>query len=273
LLFFASSSATVLANTKLDEILGKYEVLVSLRPIITFLIQLLPYILMFIVTTVTFLVMPNTRVKYRCAGTAGLITAVALQLVQIVYIQSQMGLTKLNTLYGGFAAIPLLMIWMQMSWVLVLVGAQLSFYLQNITKHEFEFDVQNVSLKQRRRLSLLIMHLLVKDFIVGRKPRSPQEISLSLNIPVRSVRESLLNLNNASLVTEIYNESKDINLYQPAIDVNKLSLAYVIEKLDTSGSLHKNVINHQDYRKIDAALSGFETMIASSEKNVLLRDI
>ena len=168
LLIIASSSATVIANTRLDEILGKYEVLESLRPFIFFLVRLLPFILMFLVTTATYLVMPNIKVKIRNAMTAGILSAIALQVLQIFYLQVQMGASRLGTIYGTFAAVPLLMIWVQMSWVVLLVGAQLSFYLQNTTRYEFEFDVQNVSTRQKRRLSILIMHLLIKDFIAGK---------------------------------------------------------------------------------------------------------
>jgi membrane protein len=273
LLFIASSSATVVANTQLDSIFEKYQILESFHPLITFLIRLLPFILIFIVTTSTYLVMPNTKVKVRFALAAGVITTVALQLVQIVYIQFQLGITKLHATYGAFAAVPLLMIWIQMSWMIVLVGGLLSYYFQNITRHEFEFDVQNVSLRQKRRITLLIMHLLVKDFIAVARPRTPEEISSTLNIPIRSVRESLAKLKEASLVTEIYDEKRDNYRYQPALDVNKLTLSYVIDRLDYVGGSHKNVVHHTDYRKIDEALNSFEKLVENSTTNILLKDI
>jgi membrane protein len=273
LLFFASSSATVIANTTLNDILAKYQILEGLHPLITFIVKLLPFLLMFIVATTTFLVMPNTKVKYRFAMAAGAITAVALQLIQVLYIQCQMGITKLNTLYGSFAAVPLLMIWIQMSWMIVLVGALMAYYFQNITRHEFEFDVQNVSGKQKKRISLLIMHLLIKDFIAGNKPRTPQEVSSALSIPIRSVRDSLVSLHAASLITEIYDERIDNFRYQPALDINKLTLAFVLERIDSVGASHKSVVHHSDYRKIDTALSSFESLIDKSETNILLRDI
>mgnify|MGYP002399474713 CR=1 FL=1 len=272
-LFIASSSATVVVNTRLSEILENHQVLESLKPLITFLFQLTPYILMSAIATAAFLVMPNTRVRIRSAVVAGLLTGIALQVIQILYIQMQIGATRLGTLYGSFAAIPLMMIWVQMSWVVVLIGAQLSFYLQNITRHEFEFDVQTVSPKQKKRLSLLIMHTLVKDFIKGNKPRGSEDISIELSLPVRSVRESLIALRDATLITEVYEEVHDRFLYQPATDINKMTLSYVLEKLDNSGSTHKNVINNTDYRKIDAALTKLEAQVAASETNILLRDM
>ncbi|MCU0366083.1 MAG: YihY/virulence factor BrkB family protein [Bacteroidales bacterium] len=272
-LFIASSSATVLANTSLNEILSRSDMLEGLKPVVSFLVKLIPYILMCSISVAAFLVMPNTRVKIRAAIVAGILAGVVLQLLQIMYIQFQIGATKLGTLYGSFAAIPLMMIWIQMSWVVLLMGAQLSYYLQNITRYEFEFDVQTVSPKQKKRLSLLIMHTLVKDFVKGTRPRGPEEISLALTIPVRSVRDSLTSLRDASLVTEVYDENSDRYVYQPATDVNKMTLSFVVDKLENSGSTHKNVINNADYKKIDSAVTKLEALMASSETNMLLRDI
>lgn len=272
-LFIASSSVTVLATTKLTDILSRSDMLEVLKPVVSFLVKLIPFILLCTLSTAAFLAMPNTRVKLRSALFAGLIAGIALQVMQIVYVESQMGITRLGTLYGSFAAVPLLMVWIQMSWVVVLMGAQLSYFMQNITRYEFEFDVQTVSPRQKKRLSLLVMHSLIDDFIKGVKPRAPEEISLELSLPVRTVHDCLDMLHEASMVTEVWNEETERNVYQPATDINKMTLSFVLERIETSGSLHKVVINNADYRKIDSALTKFENLIASSEVNVLLRDI
>jgi len=273
IVLIASSSVTVLATTRLNDLLSKSDILEGLKPVVSFLIQLIPYILLCALATAAFLVMPNTRVKFRPAAVSGLVTGVALQVLQVLYVESQMGISKLGTLYGSFAAIPLLMIWVQMSWVVMLVGAQLSYYLQNITRYEFEFDVQTVSPRQKKRLSLLVLRTLTNDFIKGVKPRSPEEISLELSLPVRTVHDCLDDLHASGLATEFWDETEDRYVYQPATDINKMTLSFILEKLDSPGSIHKIVVNNTDYKKIDTALTRFETMIATSEANVLLRDV
>ncbi len=272
-LFIASSSATVLATTRLNDILSQSDMLEGLKPVVSFLVQLIPFILLCTLATAAFLAMPNTRVKVRSALVAGLVGGIALQLLQILYVETQMGISRLGTLYGSFAAIPLLMVWVQMSWVVLLMGAQLSYYLQNITRYEFEFDVQTVSPRQKKRLSLLVMHSLIVDFVNGAKPRAPEEISMELSLPVRTVHECLDLLRESSMVTEVWNEEQERYVYQPATDINRMTLSFVLEKLESSGSLHKIVINNADYRKIDSALTKFESQIASSEANILLRDL
>jgi len=272
-IFIASSSVTVLANTKLNDLLSQSEMLEVLKPVVSFLVQLIPFILLCILSTAAFLVMPNTRVKIRPAIVAGLLTGIALQVLQILYVQSQIGISKLGTLYGSFAAVPLLMIWVQVTWVALLMGAQLSYYMQNITRYEFEFDVQNVSPKQKKRLSLLVMHCLIDDFIKGIKPRAPEEISQDLSLPVRTVHDCLDQLRDSELVTELWDETDDRYVYQPATDINRMTLSFVLDKMESSGSIHKIVVNNADYKKIDTALNKFDTMMTSSETNILLRDI
>lgn len=272
-LFIASSSVTVFATTKLTDILSQSDMLEVLKPVVSFLVQLIPFILLCTLSTAAFLAMPNTRVKLRSALFAGLFAGIALQVLQIVYVESQLGITRLGTLYGSFAAVPLLMVWIQMSWVVVLMGAQLSYYRQNITRYEFEFDVQTVSPRQKKRLALLVMHTLINDFVKGVKPTAPEEISLELSLPVRTVHDCLDMLREASMVTEVWNEETERYVYQPATDINKMTLSFVLEKIESSGSLHKVVINNADYKKIDSALTKFENLIASSEVNVLLREI
>ena len=273
IVLITSSSVTVLATTRLNDLLSKSDILEGFKPVVSFLVQLIPYILLCALATAAFLVMPNTRVKFRPAAVSGLVTGVALQVLQVLYVESQMGISKLGTLYGSFAAIPLLMIWVQMSWVVMLVGAQLSYYLQNITRYEFEFDVQTVSPRQKKRLSLLVLRSLTNDFIKGVKPRSPEEISLELSLPVRTVHDCLDDLHASGLATEFWDETEDRYVYQPATDINKMTLSFILEKLDSPGSIHKIVVNNTDYKKIDTALTRFETMIATSEANVLLRDV
>ncbi len=272
-LFIASSSITVLATTRLNDILSQSNMLEGLKPVVSILVKLIPFILLCTLSTISFLAMPNTRVRVRSALFSGLLTGIALQVLQILYVELQMGITRLGTLYGSFAAIPLLMVWLQMTWVVVLMGAQLSYYLQNITRYEFEFDVQTVSPKQKKRLSLLVMHALINDFVKGTKPRAPEEISLELSLPARTIHECLDMLRDASMVTQVWSDEEERYLYQPATDINKMTLSFVLDKLESSGSLHKIVINNTDYRKIDTALTKFENLIASSEVNVLLRDI
>ena len=75
---------------------------------------------------------------------AGVIAGTGYQLFQGFYIALQVGAARYNAIYGSFAALPLFLAWLQISWVIVLFGAEISFAKQNAQEHEFEADTAQV---------------------------------------------------------------------------------------------------------------------------------
>lgn len=114
------------------------------NPLLILLIRLASYLIVWILFTLLYLVMPNKRVQLYPAMVAGIIAGTVFQLIQWAYINFQIGAASLGTIYGSFAALPLLMIWMQVSWVVVLLGAELSHAAQTYQLHLQEHDENHV---------------------------------------------------------------------------------------------------------------------------------
>ena len=68
------------------------------------------------------------------------------------------GVSRMSALYGSFAALPLFMFWMQASWLIVLLGAEISFAMQNVSSFEFETDTKNISVEYKRVVALLVSY-------------------------------------------------------------------------------------------------------------------
>jgi len=100
------------------------------------------YILVTLVFSVMYFVIPNTKVKFVAAFNSALILAFAFIVVQFFYLQTQILVSGLNTVYGVFAAIPLFLIWMNISWTLILFGAELSHAFQNVDYYKIEKSSQ-----------------------------------------------------------------------------------------------------------------------------------
>ena len=126
-----SSSITVFISTTMTEFIEKARILAYFKPLVSFLIQFAPYILFWISMTILFIVMPNTKVKFGPALISGIIAGTVLHLLQWLYFELQFGISKLNAIYGSFAAVPLFIVWMQSSWIIVLIGAELTYANQN----------------------------------------------------------------------------------------------------------------------------------------------
>ncbi len=268
-----SSSITVFVSTELSDFMARSSILEFFKPIIMFLIKLAPYVLTWIALTILFVIMPNTKVRLVPALVSAIITGTILQFLQWLYIDLQFGITKLSAIYGSFAAIPLFIVWVQSSWIILLLGAELSFANQNVSRYEFESEALNVSSYQKRALILMIMNMIIRNFTVGEKPVSSENISKSLKVPVRLVRDILQDLTSSNLVSVIHENEHEERLYQPAMDINKLSVSFVLSKLDKKGSEHQIFVKTKEYDKITSMLDKFDKLVAKSDSNILVKDL
>jgi membrane protein len=268
-----SSSITVFISTELTEFINKAPILAFFKPVISFLIKFAPFFLGWVAMTILYIIMPNTKVSLVPAIISGIIAGTIMHILQFVYIDLQFGITKLNAIYGSFAAVPLFVIWLQSTWIVVLIGAELTYANQNISRYELEFESLNISYHEKRTLVLLIMQLLVRNFATGAKPLSAENIARSINIPVRLTREILHELSSIGLVSIILEHEDDDQTFQPALDINRLTISYVLSRMDRNGTSNIQVSGGEDYDKVTAILNRFDRLIAKSGSNVLIKDI
>ena len=111
-----------------------------LGSVVRFLLDLLPYILLSFLFFGLYVSMPNTHVEWRCAVVPGIIAGVGIQWLQIFYVHSQIWVTGYNAIYGSFAALPLFMLWVQISWTICLFGAELTRTNQNLRRLGFNIE-------------------------------------------------------------------------------------------------------------------------------------
>ncbi|MDD5184144.1 MAG: YihY/virulence factor BrkB family protein [Paludibacter sp.] len=207
-----------------------------LSPILRFGVKFLPYIINWLVFTIMYMVIPNTRVRFYNALIAGVIAGSAFQAFQMLYINGQVYLSRYNIVYGSFAAVPLLLLWLQISCLIVLLGAEISYASQNIQNFEFEADTKNISTRYKNFLTLFITYVIVKQLEERKPPLSSEEIALSQRLPIWLVNQILTRLVEVTVLIEVYNEDLRAKNYMPAVDINQLSVRMLFNKLDTFGS-------------------------------------
>jgi membrane protein len=268
-----SSSITVFISTDLAEFMSQAPILEHFKPLISFLVKFAPYTITWMAMTVLFIIMPNAKVKFVPALISGIIAGSILQVLQWLYIDLQFGITKLSAIYGSFAAVPLFIIFIQSSWIVVLLGAELSFANQNVSRYEFESEALDISSYQKRAMVIMIMNLIIRNFSVGERPISAEYIATSLKITIRLARDILESLSNAKLVSIIHENEEKERLYQPALDINKLSVSYVFSRLDKHGAEQRMLIKSNDYDKVISMLEKFDKLIAKSNSNILIKDL
>ena len=202
---------------------------------------------------------------------AGIVAGTIFQFAQWGYITFQIGVGKYGAIYGSFAALPLFLLWLQISWLIVLFGGEISFAHQNVDTYEFEPDCLSASHSLKRLLSLLVVHLLVKRFCDGKKPVDAAKISRTLDIPVRLLRQILFELVEAGVVSEAKTQQEKEPAYQPGRDAEWLTIKHVIDTIEERGNDTLPVAKSANYEKISDSLDTFSQTINNSPANLLLK--
>ena len=163
------------------------------------LLKILPYGVIWVVFTFVYVFMPNTKVEVKSALSGGILAGTIYQLVQLAYITFQIGVANYGAIYGSFAALPLFLVWLQLSWLILFLGAEICFAHQNVATYEFEQDCLTVSHSFKRMIALMVTSLCVKSFLNAERPLTAEAISRQLEVPIRLIRSVLAELTEARI--------------------------------------------------------------------------
>jgi membrane protein len=272
-LMIMAGSATVFVKTQITEITQQVRLLGYLSPLISASFKLTPYLLVWLLFAIIYILMPNTRVQIKAGLLAAVVAGTFYQATQWVYLTFQIGVTRANAIYGSFAALPLFMIWVNISWIIVLLGAELSCAFQNADSYENESDSENISPRLRRLLTLQVAHLLGRNFASGRSPMTVAQMSRALNLPARLLKRIINQLIQSGLVAETCPAGEGDTAYQPARDINHMSLLEVIRAFEASGTDSLPAHDTPGKVALSEALAELAASLEQSPANRQLKDI
>jgi len=269
ILIIFSSGLSIFVNSALTHSYV-YDVL---NPLMRFIVKFTPYIINWLVFTVLFVLIPNTKVRFKHAAFSGVVTGILFQLFQLFYIHGQAHLSRYNVVYGGFAAIPLLFLWLQVSSLIVLLGAEISFTSQNIHNFDYELDSKTISTRYKNFLTLFITNIIVKQFENQKPALTPERIAMKHKIPIRLVNQIISELIEVNILIEVGSETSKSKTYLPAFDINKLTVGLLFSSLDNHGSemflINKNVLLDSFWQKTLDLKEKSETYL----NHILVKDI
>ncbi len=272
-LFIMSSSAMVLITSQITLVVSKLAFLGPVGTLILTSLRILPYVVIWCMFTFIYIFMPNTKVNFRSGLMAGIIAGTIYQIVQWAYIRFQIGVSNYGAIYGSFAALPLFLMWLQVSWLVVLLGAEISFTEQNVDTYEFEADSLKVSYSFKKLLALNITYVCVKMFHLGQRPPTANEISRELEIPIRLVNQVIFDLTEAGVLAEVKINGSQEFAYHPARDLQDLTIQNVVDMLDRKGIDTIPVAQTETFRMFKNTLARFHDTVATSPANILLKDV
>jgi membrane protein len=273
ILFILSSSVTVFITTQITVITQKVELIGMFSPVIFFMLKFIPYGLIWILFIFIYILMPNAKVNFSSGLIAGVIAGTIYQIAQWAYITFQVGMARYNAIYGSFAALPLFLIWIQLSWLIVLFGAEISYAYQYVDTYDFEPDRRSISPAFNKLLSLHISRLIISTFLKADPPLSAINISKTLQIPIRMVQQILDELVEAGILSDTETKENKQMSYQPARDINAITINSVIEALEQKGVDNIPIAQTAELKHLSEALKTLNDEIDKSPANRLLKDI
>lgn len=231
ILLVASNGMSIFVNTLLDKLpyfssLGQY------------VMQFSSYLLTWLLFTAAYIFLPNTKVKFKHAFVSGIICGTAFNLFQWIYLSGQIWVSKYNAVYGSFAFLPLLMLWIQLSWLICLIGVVLSYSSQNVLNYEFEKDIKHISRNYYENVVAVIMAIIVKRRQDEKEPLSCYELSQRYRLPMPLVTRAINDLTAVDLLAPT--PLGDDFAYISTVDSNILTVGYLMRKIDEYG--HKDFV-------------------------------
>lgn len=265
-----SGTLTVGIKTSIEAVSNSY---VSFGPVSYILLKLLAFALIWGIFAFIYIALPNTKVNFKAGALGAFIAAILFELLQWVYVASQVGVAQYNAIYGSFAALPLFLIWVQYSWYIVLFGSELAFANQNVDHYELENDITNISDRYKRVIALMIANHVVKNFNEGKTALTSGEIATKLDLPVRLARTII----NEFTETGIFNEvkmaaDKEIG-YQPGISDSKLTVKYIIDKLDEKGVNILPIDDSKELETVNRLMKDMDDVLNTTKGNMLVKDV
>ena len=205
-------------------------------PVLRFFIALMPYVVMSAVFVMLYVFMPNTRVKVRHALVPGILAGVAMQLLQYFYIHGQMLLSGYNAIYGSFAALPLFMLWVQLSWTICLFGAELTYTSQNLGEYAFLAVPDEISHRYRLLLSTVLMSKICERKDQEQPAYTAFQLKMVTGLPIRIVSDLLHDMVDAGLLNAYYSDiDSEEAVYTPAVPIDHLTVGTIVDRLETRG--------------------------------------
>lgn len=230
ILMVCSSGISIFMATTLQNQLH----LKFLTPFVNFTLEATPVLFAWGGFTLCYALIPNTKINIKYAAIAGAFGAISFQVLQLLFVNGQIYVSKYNAIYGSFSFLPLLLIWLQLSWLILLSGCVLSYSLQNVFTFNFLGDVSTVSENYRRKIATIIMAILIESRKDNRQPMTVNEISMNYGLPIRIVNRIIDTFHEANLIYFVVLKGDHIGV-TPSFELSELTVGDFFKQLDNVG--------------------------------------
>lgn len=268
ILIVASSSLTVFVTAKLNQITSSGQLPEQIGPLLLYAIPLIPYIMTIILFTLVYIIVPYTHVKFTSSLFASIFAGCAYQIMQSTYISIQIQISNAGAIYGSFAALPLFLTWLYLSWVIFLIGAQIVVIHQERLWDPHYMAPYRTLTPFERRLAYLSVVKAAVDAYIAKNPISINRLAYLVRLPERLVNELIEELVEAKVVIKTATNNSDIVSIVPAQNPETIKIFDVLHGVEGVNKLPATII--ETFAKCLEDVAREED---HSKTNKLLKDI
>lgn len=194
--------------------------------------KLLPFLLIIVAFAFVYIYIPNTRVPWRAALFGGAVGGLLWKLAGLLFARFVAGSASYHAIYSSLVIAILFMFWLNLSWLILLLGGQAAFYFQHPHYVRGHTRFSELSNRMKERLGLSLMVLLSERFIRGERPWTLDELAERLSLPWETAHDALRVLQATHLVEET---GRGDESFIPACDLSGLTLWDVVQGMRTEG--------------------------------------
>lgn len=258
-------TASVMSSGLMQELLA----IEPLGTLINVVVRLLPYVLVCAAFTFIYSFVPNTKVDLGSSVVGGVVGGVLWETAGWGFASFIVTSTKYTAIYSGFAILVFFMIWLYLSWLVLLIGAVVSFYHQHPHIPPGEADVRQFNTRLMERTAFLVMALIGHHFYQGRKPWTLEALADYIGLPFDFVLDAVEKLERAGLVT---GTGEADQTYLPAKDMESITLREIVNAVRMSGE-SLPVQRTSLMREVERVISGIDKSIEDAVGGETLRDL
>jgi membrane protein len=268
-LLIMSGSVTVFIASQVSALSSQVGLENVIDPAVSLGLALAPYVLLWVLFALVYLIMPNTRVRLGSAVLGAVLTGSAYQLLQIAYVRFQIGVSSYNAIYGSFAALPLFLVWLQLSWIIVIFGAEIVHAFPRSEHPDATTGSPPRSIVQTRVLALAVGHEIVDRFHRGAPALNESQLADNLDVPLSEVREIVDILADAGLLLRTACDD-DEEAPLPARDSAGITIQDVLDAVDNA---HARRFFPDQHPTMEAMASCLRDLGTAEARQTLLRDV
>ena len=248
--------------------------IVSIEPfgsLVVFVSKLMPFVLVILAFTFVYIFVPNTKVKFTSALVGAMVGGALWQTSGLVFAEFASSSTKYAAIYSGFAILIMFMIWLYLSWLILLLGAQVAYYHQYPEQIRLSSQRVPLSGRFREQMGLLIMYWITDRFVHEGQPLSLDALTQKLHMPGDRVGETLQLLQDRGLLLESGSEPPAYLLTHDPANLTVAELMEIMRTPDEEQLLMENRLT--SVAAVDALMSEVEAGIREHLDGKTLREL